>query len=151
MANRLVRVAGLAAMGAPALCTVNPAFAQSEKTDTRKYNPPRMPDGHPDLQGTYDLATITPVERPSGMPLVLTKEAALKAETARAAQRERADQPIDANRSAPPKGGDGSVGAAGNVGGYNSGWLDPGSKFTEVRGEIRSSIIVDPPNGRAPQ
>ena len=26
---------------------------------------PRMPDGHPDLQGTYDLATLTPVERPA--------------------------------------------------------------------------------------
>ena len=29
-----------------------------------KYAPPRLPDGHPDLQGTYDLATLTPLERP---------------------------------------------------------------------------------------
>ena len=33
------------------------------------YSPPRMPDGRPDLQGTYDLATLTPLERPSGMKL----------------------------------------------------------------------------------
>ena len=33
----------------------------------------RMPDCHPDLQGTYDLATLTPVERRAGQPLVLTK------------------------------------------------------------------------------
>jgi len=37
---------------------------------------PRMPDGHPDLQGTYDLATMTPLERWSGDPPFLTKEQA---------------------------------------------------------------------------
>src|SRR6187397_2641973 len=26
---------------------------------------PRRPDGHPDLTGTYDIATLTPVERPT--------------------------------------------------------------------------------------
>jgi hypothetical protein len=109
-----------------------------------------MPDGHPDLQGTYDLATITPMQRASGTKLVLTKEEALKQETARAGQRERGDAPIDANRSAPPKGGDGSPGPYGNVGGYNSGWLDPGSTFTVVNGEARASLIVDPADGRIP-
>jgi len=139
-----------AAMAALLISTSVPAAAQNDKAETKKYNPPRMPDGHPDLQGTYDLATITPMERAANTPLVLTKEAALKLETARAAQRERADQPIDANRSAPPKGGDGSLGAAGNVGGYNSGWLDPGSTFTIVNGEKRASLIIDPENGRVP-
>ena len=37
---------------------------------------PRMPDGHPDLQGTYDLATMTPLERWPGDPPFLTKEQA---------------------------------------------------------------------------
>ena len=32
----------------------------------KPYSPPRMPDGKPDLQGTYDLATLTPLERPAG-------------------------------------------------------------------------------------
>jgi hypothetical protein len=109
-----------------------------------------MADGHPDLQGTYDLATLTPMERRAGTNLVLTKEEALKLETASAAMREKLDQPIQADRTAPPKGGDGSVGAAGNVGGYNSGWLDPGSAYTTVNGEKRSSLIVDPPDGRVP-
>jgi hypothetical protein len=122
--------------------------AQTPKAKT--YNPPRMADGHPDLQGTYDLATMTPMERRPGTNLVLTKEEALKLETANAAQREKLDQPIQADRTAPPKGGDGSVGAAGNVGGYNSGWLDPGSTYTVVNGEKRSSLIVDPPDGRVP-
>ena len=35
----------------------------------------RTADGHPDLQGTYDVATMTPVERPAGVKsLTLTKE-----------------------------------------------------------------------------
>jgi hypothetical protein len=34
---------------------------------------PRLADGHPDLQGTYDLATLTPVERRVGIPLVLRR------------------------------------------------------------------------------
>jgi len=109
-----------------------------------------MSDGHPDLQGTYDLATITPMQREPGSKLVLTKEEALKRETAYAAMRERGDQPIDGNRAAPPKGGDGSQGPYGNVGGYNSGWLDPGSTFTIVNGERRASLIIDPPDGRVP-
>ena len=50
------------------------------QTPAKKYNPPRMADGHPDLQGTYDLATLTPLERRSGMPLVMTKEEAAKQE-----------------------------------------------------------------------
>jgi hypothetical protein len=150
MRNRIAVLVGLPALVALLLSTVVPAVAQSSDNAAKKYAVPRMPDGHPDLQGTYDLATITPVERAAGTPLVLTNEQALKLETARAAQRERADQPIDGNRAAPPKGGDGSRGAAGNVGGYNSGWLDPGSTFTVVNGQRRASLIVDPPDGRVP-
>ncbi|HEX6896558.1 MAG TPA: hypothetical protein VF146_14865 [Bryobacteraceae bacterium] len=150
MRKRIAVLLGLPALAALFISTAVPAAAQNSTTPAKKYSPPRMPDGHPDLQGTYDLATITPIERTAGTPLVLSNEQALKMETQRAAQRERADAPIDGNRAAPPKGGDGSRGAAGNVGGYNSGWLDPGSTFTVVNGQKRSSLIVDPADGRVP-
>ncbi|HLG96864.1 MAG TPA: hypothetical protein VKX49_11190 [Bryobacteraceae bacterium] len=151
MRNRIAVLLGLPVLAAALIVSIAaPAAGQTSSAAAKKYSAPRMPDGHPDLQGTYDLATITPLERTAGTPLVLSKEQALKMETQRAAQRERADAPIDANRSAPPKGGDGSRGAAGNVGGYNSGWLDPGSTFTVVNGEKRSSLIVDPADGRVP-
>ncbi|HYL39144.1 MAG TPA: hypothetical protein VEV17_24715 [Bryobacteraceae bacterium] len=150
MRNRLVVLAGVLALAALLALTLIPAAAQTAKAASKAYNPPRLPDGHPDLQGTYDLATITPMERAAGTPLVLTKEQALKLETQRAALREREDQPIDANRSAPPKGGDGSPGPYGNVGGYNYGWLDPGSTFTVVNGEKRASLVIDPADGRVP-
>ena len=100
---------------------------------------PRLADGHPDLQGTYDLGTLTPLERRGGAPLVLTDEDAKKLEQQVAAQSEKLNAPIDANRAAPPSGGDGSPGPYGNVGGYNNFWLDPGSHFTTVDGRKRAS------------
>jgi hypothetical protein len=115
-----------------------------------KYNPPRQPDGHPDLSGTYDAATLTPLERMPGTNLVMTKEEAAKEEATAVALKRQGDESIEANRAAPPKGGDGSPGPAGNVGGYNSGWLDPGSTFTVVDGSIRASLLIDPPDGRVP-
>src|SRR5262245_63877342 len=54
------------------------------------------------------------------------------------------------DRDSPPKGGDGSPGPYGNVGGYNNFWLDPGSHYTVVDGQRRASLIVDPPDGRVP-
>jgi hypothetical protein len=111
---------------------------------------PRTADGHPDLQGTYDLGTITPLERRAGSPLVLTEEDAKKAEQQVAERSEKLNAPIDANRAAPPTGGDGSPGPYGNVGGYNNFWLDPGSRFTTVDGRKRASLLVDPPDGRVP-
>ena len=116
----------------------------------KPYTPPRLPDGHPDLQGTYDLATLTPLERAPGTNAVLTNTEAAKLERAAAVARAEGDKSIQGDRAAPPKGGDGSKGAAGNVGGYNTGWLDPGSTYTVVDGQKRSSIVIDPPNGRVP-
>src|SRR5436190_24161613 len=111
---------------------------------------PRMADGHPDLQGTYDLATMTPLERAKDSPLILTPEEAAKRERANAQRTDQLNAPIEANRAAPPKGGDGSPGPYGNVGGYNNFWLDPGSHYTSVDGRKRASLLVDPPDGRVP-
>src|SRR5215471_6783469 len=123
------RSVACAAMAVLAVLATGRTAAQSP-AKTTAYKVPRLADGHPDLQGMYDLATITPVERPSGAPASYTREEARRLETAAAKLRSQGDQPIDGNRKAPTKGGDGSVGAAGNVGGYNSGWLDSGSTLT---------------------
>lgn len=107
----------------------------------------------PDISGTYDTATLTPLQRPEqfGDNLFLTPEQAQQI-TERTARFKAADdqQVSDPNREAPPQGGDGSEGAAGNVGGYNSFWIDNGDSVIEVDGKFRTSIITDPPNGRMP-
>ena len=60
------------------------------------------------------------------------------------------DQASDPDREAPPEGGDGSEGAAGNVGGYNTFWIDRGSDAFSVDGKFRTSILVEPKNGQMP-
>ncbi|MGE3510756.1 MAG: hypothetical protein AB7N65_17925 [Vicinamibacterales bacterium] len=114
---------------------------------------PRTADGHPDFQGLYDLATLTPLERPAELATAatMTAEQARRLEERVAGRRELLNRPSDANRGAPPVGGDGSAGAAGNVGGYNNFWIDNGDTYFAIEGVIRSSIIVDPPNGRLPE
>lgn len=114
---------------------------------------PRTPDGKPDLSGVYDIATLTPLVRPAelGDRLSLTdaeaKTVARQAEAYRASK----SQASDPNRKAPPEGGDGSEGAAGNVGGYNTVWTDNGSGAFKIDGKWRTSIITDPANGRLPE
>src|SRR5437762_6887787 len=76
----------------------------------KPYTPARMPDGHPDLQGTYDLATLTPVERPGGAPAAYSKEQAQKIEALLAKQRAHGDEALAGDRAAPPKGGQGPTG-----------------------------------------
>jgi hypothetical protein len=112
---------------------------------------PRTSDGHPDLTGTYDLAMLTPLVRPNAMPAVLSDEEAAKLEKEVIERNKVLDQPIAGNRTAPPKGGDGSVGPAGNVGGYNNFWLDRGSQYSIVDGQRRTSIVIDPADGKVPQ
>jgi hypothetical protein len=110
----------------------------------------RTPEGYPDLQGLYNTATLTPLERPEPEKLVLTEEEAQAIEKNEAARIERAARPSDGNRDAPPVGGDGSTGAAGNVGGYNNFWIDRGDSVIIVDGQRRTSIVVDPADGRVP-
>src|SRR5262245_59454527 len=74
---------------------------------------PRTPVGHPDRTGVYDLATVTPLERPNGKPAVMTDEEAATLEKQVADQNRAADKQLAADRTAPPVGGDGSIGAAG--------------------------------------
>ena len=111
---------------------------------------PRQPDGKPDLQGTWTNATLTPLERPQNTPLVLPQEEVERREQAFRARVDRLAQDSDPDRPAPPKGGDGSTGAAGNVGGYNNFWIDPGDRIAVVNGAYRSSLITYPDDGRVP-
>lgn len=120
------------------LLASSPGFA-AEATDI-----PRTASGRPDLSGTYDVATLTPFERPAS----LGEKAALTAEeAARVARRaqtsaEFASRPSNPERGAPREGG--------NVGGYNFFWIDAGNGAIKIDGKWRTSILTDPPNGRLP-
>ena len=152
MANRLCRAAAVAAaLAGASLMPVSLAGQASKAAPAKAGAIPRTADGKPDLSGMYDVATLTPVERAAGTPLVLTDEAAAELEQKVAATKDERAAPIKGDRDAPPVGGDGSAGAAGNVGGYNSFWIDSGSRYSIVDGRKRASIVIDPPDGRVPQ
>jgi hypothetical protein len=86
---------------------------------------PRTADGRPDLQGIWDFRTATPLERPrefAGKPFFTPEEAA--AFEQRAADRNASTLTVHA-----------------------PGWLDYGGR---VLPDLRTSLIVDPPDGRVP-
>ena len=95
--------------------------------------------GAPDLQGVWDFRTITPLERPEniGDKAFLTQEEAAQREQG-AVDRATRLWDREARRTE----------AGGNVGGYNNFWMDQG---TNVIGTRRTSLIIDPPNGRLPE
>ena len=125
--------------------------AQAPAKAAKPWTMERTPDGKPDLQGIWTNGTITPLERPASQPnLVMTPAEAARLEKMTRDRTERLGQDSDPNRPAPPKGGDGSTGAAGNVGGYNNFWLDPGERVAMIDGQYRSSLLIDPPDGKIP-
>jgi hypothetical protein len=123
---------------------------------------PRTADGHPDFQGLYDVATVTPLERPAdaqGRPTLTNEEAA--AAEAYDRQHEAQDAaPLSGDRKAPAVGGERVATktwleqveqfAGGGTGGYNRFWLEQGRQLVRVDGETRSSILIDPPDGKMP-
>jgi hypothetical protein len=93
------------------------------------WTPPRTPWGDPDLQGQWNNQTSTPLERPlagalAGRETISEEEA----EEFEQSQRQAFDE--------PPRTGD--------PGTYNAFWRDEGKPLT------RTSLIVDPPDGRIP-
>jgi hypothetical protein len=149
---RMSYAAALAVLAAVLSSMQGPVSTQAPAARGSNAAIPRTADGHPDLQGTYDLATLTPLERPAvfGDRQTMTDTEARRLETQVANRIERASQPGDGNRAAPPIGGDGSTGAAGNVGGYNNFWIDSGTAYVTIDGRKRTSIVVEPLNGRIP-
>ena len=142
---------------AGAALVIGLAFGTGAAVDAQET--PRTASGRPDLSGTYDTATLTPLERPVdfGDRLALTEEeAAAIADGEPVALAAVFGIPPDRNiesappSEAPPVGGDGSTGAAGAVGGYNTFWMDRGTSSFRIDGQWRTSIITDPPNGRRP-
>jgi hypothetical protein len=159
-------VAGTLAVGLSvhilALALLN---AQAPTAKERPWVMPRTADGKPDLQGNWSNETQTPLERLGPHGGTLTEAEAAAIEDRAKAVAEFRDQPSDPNRPVPSKGGDQSSfsapgtpsfieriaeAAGGRVGGYNGFWLDPGDHVIRINGVARSSIIVDPPDGRIP-
>jgi hypothetical protein len=113
-----------------------PKAAEPIKTTPKKTALPRTPWGDPDLQGVWNDATSTPLERPGNVTSrsVLSDEEAadFQAQLENNLTRDRRDggADIDVNRA------------------YNEHWMD--SRRLKITSDHRTSLIVDPPDGRIP-
>jgi hypothetical protein len=128
LSGSLVRVAAIVALAAVSVAGQAPPAGSRAPAS-------RTPWGHPDLQGTWTFKTITPLERPerfARQPFLTEQEAA---ELERIAVKENTDEerPKDPVRDV--------------AGAYNDFWFDRGDKTVRTR---RSSLIIDPPDGRIP-
>jgi hypothetical protein len=92
---------------------------------------PRTPDGKPDLHGIWDFRTITPLERPNQF----AGKETLSAEEAATLEQRNAETRVD---RAP---------RTGDPGTYNQFWFDFGTRVVDDK---RTSLIVDPADGRLP-
>jgi hypothetical protein len=48
----------------PAIAALLAVAVAAAPAGAQTYEPPRLPDGKPDLQGVWDFRTITPLQRP---------------------------------------------------------------------------------------
>jgi hypothetical protein len=113
------------------------------------YTPPKTSWGVPDLQGFWSNSSITDMQRDPAYPnLVMSQAEVAKMEGEDYYNnRTREDaKPADPNDKTLLDGSDLLSG-----GGYNAFWVDPGKHVALVRGEFRSSWIVEPANGRIPR
>ncbi len=106
------------------------AFGQTDSGAADKGEVPRTADGRPDIQGVWDFGSVTPLQRPTELAdrEFLSEEDVSALEAQAAARVDR-----------PPRQGD--------PGSYNRFWFAGGTKVVATR---RTSLIVDPPNGRLP-
>jgi len=114
---------------------------------------PRTPDGKPDLNGAWSNASLTPLSRAQGQTkLIVSKDEADKIAKGTGLAGIAADDPefsnsgySDPNKGAPPKGGDDF-----GLKGYDKFWVAPGDSLALVKGEYRTSNIVEPASGQLP-
>ena len=130
----LMRTGALALFAATALSAQSKAAWKTQRTA----------DGHPDLQGIWNNSTRTPLERPAEFA---AKPTLTDAEAKVWEQKEhQAWEDLDGTSEGPLHKTKGSEG----TGAYNVLFYDMGSGLARVDGVKRTSMVIDPPDGKIP-
>lgn len=135
----LAMVIAVSLQPVPVIGQAVPAVAKPQA-----WTPVRLPDGHPDLRGVWNFATLTPLERPdefAGKPFLTEVEA--EGYIQQTLTNANADRRDGAGTDAEARPGEAvDVGRA-----YNNFWFDRGTNVVRTR---RTSLIIDPPDGKLP-
>ena len=117
------------------------------ETSASDWRMPRTEYGRPDFQGTWWFGSRTPLQRPTrlGMKQTYTPQEAAEVERGIIQRLEQQDAPLDPDRGAPELGAAIRQEADDAFLGH---WQKP--ELIPVNGEYRTSVIVDPPDGRLP-
>ena len=122
-----------------------PAAGQSQPAAAENWTPQRTADGVPDISGTFTFRTLTPMQRPQalvGKENLSAEEAlAFEASENRRLNRDLFDPIEGAPCAGYPAKRDGGVLS------YNEFWYERGVEMVKDK---RTSLIVDPPDGRIP-
>jgi hypothetical protein len=132
-----MRVMGVMSLAAALMCAAPAALAQAAPQPT-------------DLNGTWTNASLTGLNRPTGVDkLILSKaeaeEVVRQINIAGFAPEGSEGETVPVDAGAPVKGS-----ADFGVKAYDQFWVAPGEHLAVVKGEFRSSYVVDPPSGRVP-
>jgi hypothetical protein len=129
-------IAGQAPTAATKARTPAKTTSAANTAAAKPYTVPRTPWGDPDLRGIWNNATSTPLQRPKefGDKTVLAEDEAeqVEEELARTQNRDNRDGGAEAQV----------------IQGYNEFWMD--GRRLEIVKDRRTSLIVDPPDGRMP-
>jgi len=127
---------GVSILGARGHLSWLAAGLAGKTANAEAWTAPRTAWGDPDLQGIYNYGTSTPLQRPRqvGDKQVLSDDEAtkLQSDLAYRLDRDRRDGGAQADVSRS----------------YNDAWMDPNRK--RLTADKRTSLIVDPPDGRIP-
>jgi len=147
MNHRLATFLGIAALLAlivVILLAPAPAAAQAQKASapaapkaaasTKPWTAPRTPDGQPDLQGYWTNNSYTPLERPNGVTKEFYTPAEYEEANKKAAEREE-------EQTVP--------GTVADVH-YDFTQFGLDRSQTRLTGNLRTSVIVEPTNGKLP-
>ena len=112
------------------------------------YEVPRTEWGAPDFQAVWKHSSIIPFERPRelGNKRFYSEEEALEIERAEQQRFDEDNEPLDPDREAPVV-----AESLPPIGNYDLFWREDAQFIPTIGGEMRTSAIIDPPNGRMPE